>query len=223
MVASRETAEEQLLRMIEGPQGAGVPPRKPSAGGGRGPSLKRVVDDAKDALVFWWRRLVPRRAQSDAFLWNLKLAQQILWVALLLLGVYVVWDLMVAQSAPRARRLATAPSPAVTEDAVPPEVKAMRPLSEYLSVVMQRNPFTGAIGGIAPMVKTAKRRLQEMTSGLSIVGIDRGPNPVALIEDKGEQRTYIVKTGDRVKEMQVEKIDADGVVLSYEGEQVVLR
>ncbi len=225
MVSPRETAEEQLLRMIEGPQGSGAPSTPSGASGSGRPSPKRPAASLQDVLSWRWRRLFPRRthANTDAFLWNLKLTQQIMWVVLFALSAYVAYDLVTVQPKPRRHAVSAPVSSAPAPDSVPAHIKELRPLSEYLSVVMQRNPFTGAIAGLAPVVKTAKRRLQEMIGGLSIVGIDRGPNPVALIEDKEGQRTYIVKAGDRIKEMEVQKIDANGVVLSYEGEQIVLR
>lgn len=179
-----------------------------------------------DRVVTAWRRLVPPRQQTDAFLWNLRLAHRILWVVLAMIGAYVVVDLVFVQPKPPVVRR---PSPAIPADGQsagqPVEgSQKLRPLSEYIGAVMQRNPFTGAIAGIAPpRGKTAKHRLEELAGGLTIVGIDRGPNPVALVEDATQQRTYVVKVGDDINGMHVTQITAEGVVLSYEGEEFTLR
>jgi hypothetical protein len=70
---------------------------------------------------------------------------------------------------------------------------------------------------------TIKRRLDEMVQGLVVVGIDRGPNPAALIEDQQTGRTTVIRVGDTVRDAKVKKIDGDGVLLTYEGEEHLLR
>ena len=76
MVAAKETAEEQLLRMIEGPSGPQSPPRRP----GRGFSTERLV-----AWLRGWAETVRRwvlpshqhKDRSDVFLWRLQLINRL--------------------------------------------------------------------------------------------------------------------------------------------------
>ncbi|MBI3011938.1 MAG: hypothetical protein HYY58_05575, partial [Candidatus Omnitrophica bacterium] len=141
------------------------------------------------------------------------------------LGTYVVLDLLVIQPKPRPGRI-LAIGNATTASEVSPAKSAdsLQPLADYLASVTQYNPFTGAAQGqAAPVIKTTKRRLEELASGLMVVGIDRGPNPVALIEHGAQQRTYTVKVGDEINGMIVKEISSEGVVVSYEGEQLLLQ
>jgi hypothetical protein len=223
MVPLKETAEEQLLRMIEGSQGSQAPHH--STGD---PPLKRLTDALQERTVRWWRRVVPPRRgpqAADPFLWNLRLTQRLLWVLLVGLGAYVVIDLALIQPTPRLATVSV-PQTEGTAVAVAPPVtleNSLKPLAEYLAAVSQRNPFTGAVGALdEPGAKTAKHQLEELASGFVVVGIDRGPNPVALIEHREQQRTYIMKVGDELNGMTVTSINAEGVVVSYEGEELLL-
>ena len=103
----------------------------------------------------------------------------------------------------------------------------VRPLSEYLTAVTQRNPFTGRGAGVEvasqAATQTARHQLEESANGLSVVGIDRGANPVALVEEKAQQKTFVVKVGDEINGLRVVRIGPEGVVVSYEGEETLLR
>jgi len=223
MGAFKETAEEHLLRMIEGPQGTD-PPSKPIPAS----VVRQFKDRTQELVARLWGRVLParrRRYGTDTFLWNLRLASRLLWVVLAGLGTYVVLDLMVIQPKPRPGRV-LAIGNATTASEVSPANPAdsLKPLADYLASVTQRNPFTGASKGHeAPVVKTTKRRLEELASGLVVVGIDRGPNPVALIEHSAQQRTYVVKVGDEINGLIVNAISSEGVVVSYEGEEILLQ
>ncbi|MBI3011177.1 MAG: hypothetical protein HYY58_01615, partial [Candidatus Omnitrophica bacterium] len=211
MVAFKETAEEHLLRMIEGPRGAD-PPGKPTPAS----VLSQLKDRAQGLMARLWGLVVPARRGrygTDTFLWNLRLASRLLWVVLAGLGTYVVLDLLVIQPKPRPGRI-LAIGNATTASEVSPANPAdsLQPLADYLASVTQYNPFTGAAQGrqAAPVIKTTKRRLEELASGLMVVGIDRGPNPVALIEHSAQQRTYTVKVGDEINGMIVKEISSEG-------------
>ena len=231
MVAYKETAEEQLLRMIEGPRGAPAPSSEQAApamarrpGMPLGP-LKELWGDLKNRFR---RALVSFRGKasaSDPLLWNLQLAGRFLWLLLAVLGVYVVLDLVVMQPAGRVAD-AISSARAGSEGAVP-SVRVenpLKPLADYIGAVIARDPFTGAVPGVSSSpVKTSEHQLEEMAKGLVLVGIDRGPRPAALVEDTEKQKTFVVNTGDQVNGMKVKEINSEGVVLSYEGEEYVLR
>ena len=109
MVPAKETAEEQLLRMIEGPA-APSPSRSPM----RPFSFVRLLDRVRS----WIDRLrrggavSPRHQESaDALLVRLRIAERIFWALLISLGLYLVLDLFVFQlhpPQPRARAAAVA-------------------------------------------------------------------------------------------------------------------
>ncbi|MBI3321612.1 MAG: hypothetical protein HYZ91_05030 [Candidatus Omnitrophica bacterium] len=226
MVASKkgkETPAEQLLRMIEGSRAP-----EPSAPG-RPAALPRlrVGQLWQEFTGRLLRGILPGDREADAFLWNLRLAYRIMWVALAGLGAYVVVDVLLIQPKPRFTH-ATVLS---TKEAAIPAVPAMASgdalgsLADYLAAMKQRNPFTGREGDTdAPAVKrTTKVALADLVANLVIVGIDRGASPMALIESSSEKRTYMVKVGDEINGMVVKKIGTEGVLLSYEGEELLLQ
>lgn len=229
MVPHKETAEERLLRMIEGP--AGVPgqprpvpveevPRKGS------PWLQDLLDRAQDGFRQWGFLFRRRREQSDPLLRNLWLAGRVLWVVLAGLGAYVAADLLIFQPGDRMARISSGPSAPVAAEPAPVTAAApLRSLGDYLAGVLQRDPFTG----LAPLsaartpAPTARHRLEEIAKGLVVVGIDRGPNPVALVEDTQAERTSVFKAGDSIHGATVKEITQEGVLLSYEGQEYLLR
>ena len=222
MVSSKETAEEQLLKMIEGPRGSrdvapGASPRP--APRPRRTALFRHVGERV------WRALLPPRREADVFLWNLRLTQRVVWIALAGLGAYVVADLLVFQPARRTWRAKPVPPgrQATALSGIKPESRPLKPLAEYVSTIAQHNPFTGvsALLGL-PTTQTAKRRLEEMAGNFTVVGVDRGAHPIALIEQKNPQRTYMVKAGDDLGGLTVKTIGPEGVVVTYEGEELAL-
>ena len=101
MVTAKETAEEQLLRMIEGPQPVGAP---------KGPAapvlLERLIGPLRQGgewLRRWKERPSMRRPRSDAFLAQLQLTSQLFWTLLGGLGFYLLVDAVVFK--PKTPRL----------------------------------------------------------------------------------------------------------------------
>ena len=74
--------------------------------------------------------------------------------------------------------------------------------------------------GIEFLANEPAEKLAEMTKGLVVVGINRGANPDAIIENTQEKRTFFVKVGDKVNELTVKEIKHDTVVITYEGADV---
>lgn len=217
---NKETPTEQLLRMIEGPQPApGIPKTEAPA-----PS-RRHGGGVQGAASAVWKRLLPGQREIDGFLWNLRVAQRVLWVALAGLGVYVVYDVAFGSKPhvnPRILVGTTQTPPALP---TPSAGSTIAPMANYLLSIKERNPFTGESANQEKKlddVRTTKRQLEEMASGLVVVGIDRGPNPIALIENSAQKRTFMVKVGDDVGGMIVKRIGAEGVIVSYEGEEYIL-
>jgi len=77
----KETPTEQLLRMIEGSPAPGGPMTPAAA-----PSLQRLLEIVQDAASRLRQRLLPSRRETDTLLWNLRVVQRALWVALAALG-----------------------------------------------------------------------------------------------------------------------------------------
>ena len=220
MVPAKETAEEQLLRMIEGPS---APSPKGSAGG---PPAGRMLDplrDAWDALRRWIRGRAggPARDRGDAFLSQLHLASRVFWAVLAALGLYLVIDVVILQ--PAAPRLSTPPH--ASGGGAQPVESSGNKLQEYRKALAARNPFRLEAVRVedAPASQTAQAKLEELIAKLSVVGINRGAVPEALIEDADSKRTLFVKVGDVVNGVTISAIDQEGVKVSYEGEETLLK
>lgn len=208
--------------MIEGPV---TPPasRRPW----QGLSLQRLAEQARAAVSVagrWTLPPKPSRQSVGALLWRLQIAERLLWVALGALGLYLVAELFVLQLRPP--RLVVRPAPAVTPVATAATpADRLRPAADYRETLFTRNPFSLIspdyewVGG--EMV--AKSQIAELTNTLTVVGINRGRVPEALIEDTAAQRTYFVKVGDEVNGLTVKAIGPDGVVVTYEGEEAILQ
>ena len=225
MVPAKETAEEQLLRMIEGPSGP-----KPSRNPLKGFSPQRLVEQLREQSEVLWRWALPsqQRESADVLLWRLHLAERICWVVLAGLGIYLVVDLLFIRRQPPTIVVRTMPqgaSPLQRSTSTLAEDQ-LKPVAEYREAIMSRNPFGGHLakeagGGTGD--QGTKGRLLELTKSLTVVGINRGRVPEALIEDRAAQRTYFVKVGDKINEVTVKSIDQSGVTVSYEGEETSLQ
>ena len=216
MVPAKETAEEQLLRMIEGPSG---PP--PTRGPVSGSPLARIVEQLRQRLDTLWRwgRPLKQWDGSDPLLRKLRLAQRVFWAVLAGLGLYLVVDLVFVQRRPPT--LAFPPGSGNTDQSSGAPGTAtedrLKPLEAYRNAILSRNPFgLKSKNGEGPEVRGAEAKLLEMIKTLVVVGINRGRVPEALIEDTAAQRTYFVKVGDQLNGVTVKAINQQGVILSYE-------
>jgi hypothetical protein len=173
-------------------------------------------------------RLSRVQRREDPVLRNLRLFSRILWLCLAGLGAYVAISLLVedrqAVRSPTPKPKAGAGASASGADAALNELAL--PLSEYVASVMQRNPFTGSSEILEqapqPVTQSAREKLQALAEKLVIVGIDRGPSPEALIEDTNQQRTHFVKVGDQINGLEIKEISDRGVLLGYEGEELLI-
>ena len=221
MGRDKETAEERLLRMIEGPQpqmAAGTPGRG-------GPGFFNLKLGGLGSI---FTRPKPLSGREDPVVRHLRLISHGLWIVLLAIGGYVVF----AMTRPQKRLPAFTPPSAQGPAATPASVGAdplnqlSHPLGSYVDSVMQRNPFTGGADlpeqPVQAPVQSARERLEAITSKLTIVGIDRGTVPEALIEDTSQGRTYFVKVRDKINGLDVSDINTRGVVVRYEGEELLL-
>ena len=220
MAAAKETAEEQLLRMIEGP--AGTPPARP-----RRFSLVAVASNLRFAFASLAERLsrLAERSQrtTDPLLSRLRLVVSILWLTLGSLGLFFVIDLVVLRPEPPS---AVIISPGGIED-VGESTRAfdtLKPLAAYIEKIGGRNPFA-----LTPQQRiesgelTAMDRLQERTATLIVVGMSRGSVPEALIEDTELKRTHFVTIGDEINGVRVIAISPKGVTVVYENEELLLK
>jgi hypothetical protein len=166
-----------------------------------------------------------RGDQADPLLARLRLADQLLWIVLAVMGAYVAFDLIIRQPKPPSLVLSqpsgAAPQP---DGAAAPSENRLKPVTEYQETIAARNPFHLSATRDAGLVKvTARGKLLELTKPLVVVGINRGRIPEALIEDTTDNRTHFVKVGDQINGLTVRVIDARGIMVSYDGEETLLQ
>lgn len=218
-----EIAEERLLRMIEGkPSSDAVSPAGSTAwnrmGKGRG--------------NFWQRfRLMPKKKQEDSLLSKLKLATRLMWVFLLGLGAFIAYDLTQNERQSTLDMLSEADSKKEVSrevEVAPVDLSRLDvPLASLIEAVVDHNPFTGtAEQKPKPKVELPKQsvrqKMQELAADLRIVGIDRSENPQVMVEDAGKRRTFFLSIGDQINGLEIVEIGDRGVVLGYEGQELLL-
>ena len=54
------------------------------------------------------------------------------------------------------------------------------------------------------------------------MGIVPGDEPQAIIEDKKSGQTFFLKEGEKILNMEIEKISTGKVLLNYDGETITL-
>jgi hypothetical protein len=220
MAAIKETAEEQLLRMIEGPEGASS--KRPT----QRFSVEKLLEPLQgsfEAVRQWVLGSQNRQERSDVFLWQLRFAGRFFWVIVAGLTLYLLVDLLMIK--PTIPRLPSGGMPQPSNQEAADSGEALRQqAAEYRQTLAARNPFRLANRILeAPTGQTAKNRLVELTSTLVIVGINRGAVPEALIEDTGAKHTYFVKVGDQINGVTIASINQTGVTVRYEGEEILLK
>ena len=93
----------------------------------------------------------------------------------------------------------------------------------YLEMVRRRNIFSPIVlKEEEEKPKIQKAQLKDMAKDLNLVGISMDPEPVAMIEDRKEKKTYFLKKGDPIGKFTVEEITGATVILAYEGETIEL-
>jgi hypothetical protein len=205
--------------MIEGPPAS---PKGPM--GSFSPErLLEPLRGSLDAVKRWVTGPPGRREGGDPFLAQLQLAGRIGWAILAGLGLYLLVDVVILQ--PAAPRLTSAPPASSGGPRVVPVEDAGSRAQAYRQTLAARNPFRLEAGRVeeGPSNQTAKSKLADLTSSLAVVGINRGAVPEALIEDSQAKRTHFVKVGDQINGVTISAIDQEGVKVTYEGEETVLK
>jgi hypothetical protein len=72
------------------------------------------------------------------------------------------------------------------------------------------------------LTETSHDRLLGLDQPLRVVGINRGANAEALVEDSAGGRTHFLRVGDTVNGLTVKAIDDQGVLVEYQGEEIRL-
>ncbi len=207
--------------MIEGPGGAAS-----SRGPLRNFSPEWLLEQLRGRLALLRRWMLPLQQTgvgSDGVLWRLHVAERVIWVLLAGLGLYLLVDLLLINRRPPTLVIRTGASSVAESRATTAALAEdrLKPLTAYRDAIVMRNPF-GLSTPETVKSQGATSQLIELTKTLTVVGINRGRVPEALIEDTAAKRTSVVKVGDQVNGLTVKSIDQRGVVVRYENEETLL-
>ena len=97
-----------------------------------------------------------------------------------------------------------------------------RPFLHYLEMARRRNIFSPIELKEEEDPAIKEKELQEITKSLRLVGISWEEEPMAMIEKKGENKTYFLKKGDSIGQFKINNILEGGVILDYNGKLVEL-
>ncbi len=100
--------------------------------------------------------------------------------------------------------------------------------SQYLDVIKTRNIFQPFEKKIVEQASTPleEKKISTLTKDLKLVGIswlDSPESASVMFEDTTTGVTHFLKKGEAIHEMTIKAIYADSVVLSYQGEELLLR
>lgn len=216
MARQRPTPEEELLNLIE----------KGDDAGAAGFKRKRGFFLSLSGLKSSWLSLgsgISRGLsgfKSGLREPNLKVLNKVFLVISLVLLTYSIMDFVFSrpdiEEVYRKSRLVKEREP------LRKPAEELRPFLHYLEVVRRRNIFSPVVLKEAEKPEVKKKRLQEMAKDLSLVGISWDKEPVAMIEDKKEKKTYFLKKGQKINKLKIEDILKDRVILSFGGEKIEL-
>ncbi len=213
MAEQRSTPEEKLLKLIEKEDGN-----------------EAVIFKRKRSVFFvfsnFWFSLKKiaglgaGRLKSGVREPNLKVLNKFLFaISILLLG-YSVMDFVFNR--PDIKE-AHEKSRLVREGGVMGRlVFETRPFLHYLEMVQRRNIFSPIMLKQVEKPEVKKKQLQEMAGNLSLVGISLDEEPMAMIEDTKEEKTFFLKKGDKIGVFKIEDVQENKVILSFEGKKIEL-
>jgi len=95
----------------------------------------------------------------------------------------------------------------------------IRPFGLYSTGIKQRNIFSSAALDSEKPIGTASA---DLIKDINLVGIVSGDEPQAIIEDKKAQKTYYLKKGQLIGQLQLADIQDGKIILDYEGQRYEL-
>lgn len=164
----------------------------------------------------------PKKASFDFSLKYLSLSAmpKIIFLAFLVSLLYLAFTFIYPALYSRKNTLAL---DIESKEALKPKLKSnfkTKPLEYYLEAFKGRQIFSAAIAQETnqPITKIDSAVLQD----ISLVGIISGDNPQAIIEDKSSQKTYSLIKGQYLKDIQIQDIQGNKVIINYKGQKFEL-
>jgi len=232
-MAKKETAEQKLLRIIEASQGAGMASSPSGVAAGqlaqevahavKGSGLPAFADLFGNFFGFFRAKM----SASSAFSFGPREINKILTTGLaFLLCAFAINLFFGARLLNKKIILTLADMKTVSSETS--FVPAVAAIADYLVNIQKRNifePYERKATEALPALPSGSH-VSVMTKNLRLAGIswlDSAESVSAMIEDTESGTTRFLKVGDKINDMTVKQIYADRVVLSYEGEELILK
>lgn len=203
------TPEEKLLRIIESPPGKAGPMRP----------------QRRQDFQLTWKLLKAKYGAKVKEFVSPRAANALLVFFGALATLFLVIDFWLG--IPRAASVDKIEALAKAQAAWDLSIESLDPLAVYLQEITQRNIFSLAD---APSEKAAPTILQEspvkqpkIAESLKVVGIIWSEVPQVIIEDTKEQKTHLLSRGGTILGARVKEILKDGVILSYDSQEIELK
>jgi len=198
----QETAEQKLLKMIEATSG------KPPAAA----ASQKKVEKKANVLA------------------TIRIANYILILAIIGLLALIGLDINVALNAQDDQNKISLGKMTMS-DALTPEqlIPGIKKLTLYLANVKRRNlfaPYEEARQIVNTATGEKMSEVAKATAKFRLVGIswlDNIDSASAMLEDTEKNITYFLQKGEKIGDIIVQTIYADGVELGYENEEIIIR
>ncbi len=195
------TPEEKLLRIIENPASEGKRQRFFESYKKKAPDLKVLIAEVKKF-----------RLNKETFKkLNLHIANRIVVGVCACFTLFLIFS-FISDNIHYKRSLEKLSSEASVEGVsseVYPAIDVTE--AELAKELRQRNMFSF----LPPKAEAAViTEVPTVITNFKLVGILWSDNPQAMIEDKKDQKTYFLKSGEKIKEIMIKEIFRNKVVLS---------
>ena len=224
MDPNEDIAEERLLRVIEG--GGTINPDEPKTPK-KGKKQSRVNPIQK--LIGSIGNISTSIGRAKSIHLDLHFTNVALWVVLALIGIYLIADFVMFEFHTKQNYSERLPKSGKTlgasSESAGDQKARIKPLSEYINAFQERDPFTGAKHQeevVEEVVEEPEVDPNSYIQGLSLVGINKGAQPEAFIEDTVLKKTYFVKAGQKVKDLLVKEVQADAVIFAHGDQEIKL-
>ncbi len=158
---------------------------------------------------------------------ELKYLNIVLAIVLLSIGGYVIYELSSPEETPLFTKDLELVS--VNEGSIPKTEQTNqgdeKPFSYYSDNLDAKDLFRAGSGQSEEVEKPKideEKIAKEIISNLSLMGIVKGDNPQAIIEDKKGQKSYFLNKGDAIGEATISDIFENKVIIDINGKQYEL-
>ena len=216
MAQVKPTPEEQLLGLIE--QGESPKPQKLKRRKSSFFDLSKIGSFLLSLASGLKNRTAPQGQYKEP---NVKIIIKLLAVASVILAGCFIFDFMNSiKDINRTLKKSTKVKRLYSKEDLKADVRSYL---YYFEMAQRRNIFSPLVLKSAENTKVESGKvLTTLMKDLALMGIFWVDEPQVVIEHKGENKTYFLKTGDIINKLKIDTILKDRVILDYEGEKAEL-